>query len=104
MAVPEDDSRQDDLGAFEVEPSDPGDARKVSGPLAQSLDDVDPDELLSAIVKVNEAGYVPEAADERARVSETLFTANVRRAALDKLEDDPRVVSVELSKRLGLID
>jgi hypothetical protein len=102
--VPDDDSSEDDRGAFEVEPIDRGGARKVSGPLADELGDVPANETLSAIVKVSEAGYVPEAADQRARISDTLFTANVRRDLLGALEDDPRVVSVELSERLGLID
>lgn len=72
--------------------------------LASSLGDLDPDEVLSAIVKVKEAGYVPKAAAERSRASDTLFTANVRRADLDALAKDARVESVELSERLGLID
>ena len=102
--MPEDDTPQDDKGAFEVEPIDRGGARKVSGPLADNLRDVPANETLSAIVKVSEAGYVPDAADQRARISDTLFTANVRRDLLGALEDDPRVVSVQLSERLGLID
>jgi hypothetical protein len=102
--VPDDDSAHHEQGAFEVESTDRGGARKVSGPLADSLADVPANETLSAIVKVSEAGYVPEAADQRARISDTLFTANFRRDLLDALEDDPLVVSVELSERLGLID
>ena len=99
-----DDDPLDDSGAFEVEPIDQLGGRKLRGPLADSLADVAAGETLAAIVKVNEAGYVPDATDPRARISETLFTANVRRELLGALEDDPRVVSVELSERLGLID
>lgn len=97
-----DEKPRDDRGAFEVERIEG--ARKVSGPLADSLGDMPANETLSAVVKVNEAGYVPDATDQRARISDTLFTANVRRDLLDALEEDPRVVSVELSERLGLID
>lgn len=97
-----DEKPSDDRGAFEVEQIEG--ARKVSGPLADSLGDMPANETLSAVVKVNEAGYVPDATDQRARISDTLFTANVRRDLLDALEEDPRVVSVELSERLGLID
>lgn len=100
----EDDRPHEDMGALEVEPAGAGPGGKVSGPLASSLGDLDPDELLSAIVKVKEAGYVPKAADERARASDMLFTANVRRSDLDALAKDDRVESVELSERLGLID
>lgn len=98
-----DDESAGGLGPFEVSPIEKGEG-KVRGPLADSLGDVDADEMLSAIVKVSEPGYVPAVADERARISDTLFTANVRRAGLDALEEDPRVESVELNKRLGLID
>ena len=101
--MPEDDRRHEDMGALEVERAD-AEGGKVSGPLASSLGDLDPDEVLSAIVKVKEAGYVPKAATERSRASDTLFTANVRRADLDALAKDARVESVELSERLGLID
>lgn len=100
--MPDEEKPRYDQGAFEVERIEG--ARKVSGPLADSLGDMPANETLSAVVKVNEAGYVPEATDQRARISDTLFTANVRRDLLDALEEDPRVVSVELSERLGLID
>jgi hypothetical protein len=100
----EDDRVDDDMGALEVERADSEGGAKVSGPLASSLGDLDPDEMLSAIVKVNESGYVPKAADERSRASDKLFTANVRRSDLGALAKDARVESVELSERLGLID
>ena len=100
----DDDEPAGGLGPFEVEPIEAKGAGKVRGPLADSLADVDADQLLSAIVKVNEPGYVPEAADNRARISDTLFTANVRRAGLEALEEDPRVESVELNERLDQID
>jgi hypothetical protein len=103
--VAADDERpDDDMGALEVEPAGSAASGKVSGPLASSLGELDPNELLSAIVKVKEPGYVPAAADERSRASDRLFTANVRRSDLDALAEDARVESVELSERLGLID
>ena len=58
------------------------------------------DDTLAAIVKVREPGYVPSAAHRRTAISDTLFTADVRRGRLSELEHDPLVVSVELSRRL----
>jgi hypothetical protein len=77
---------------------------KLSGALAEHLGGVGDDETLTAIIEVNEPGYVPGAADRRAPISEKLFTANVQRRRLGDLQRDPRVVSIELSERLGRID
>jgi|SRR5215218_2395270 len=88
---------------FELEAAEGG-ASKVSGSLARQLADVADDELLAAVVEVSEPGYVPNAAEQRAKITDTLFTANLRRAQLSELERDSRVVSVELNRRLERLD
>jgi hypothetical protein len=86
-----------------VEASD-ADARKLAGPLADRLNELDDDDLIAAIVEVTKPGYTPAAAERRADLSGTLFTANVRRGRLRELTHDPHVASIELSQRLRRID
>jgi hypothetical protein len=64
----------------------------------------DPDAEVTAIIKVNRGGYVPEGVQVRARVDETIFTAALKAGSLQQLEDDPDVASVALSKPLAQID
>jgi hypothetical protein len=54
------------------------------------------DDPLTAVVEVTEPGYRPSDVDVRADLSETLFTARIRPSALDALDRDPRVASIEL--------
>jgi hypothetical protein len=92
------------LPAMEIQesPDDAGGrASKIGGPLAAQLPEVGDDEALTGVVKVTEPGYVPEGVARRATISPTLFTADLSRRRLEELEHDPRVVSVELSRRLG---
>lgn len=60
-----------------------------------------PEGDLTAIVKVSEDGYVPEGVTRRAQIADRIFTADLSSDQLQQLDDDPRVVSVEPSKRLG---
>jgi hypothetical protein len=55
---------------------------------------------VTAIVKVREPGYVPCGFRVRARIDETLFTAECEGAALRAVEGDERVESVALRQRL----
>jgi hypothetical protein len=59
-----------------------------------------PDDELTAIIKVAEDGYVPEGVTSRARMGERIFTATLSARDVDRLQKDPRVVSVEPSRRL----
>ena len=52
-------------------------------------------ELFAAVVCVSEPHYVPEGVPVRVQLSEVIFTADVSRAAMEVLEQDPRVFSVE---------
>jgi hypothetical protein len=59
-----------------------------------------PDEEFSAIIKVAEDGYVPEGVTSRARMGERIFTATLSAPDVERLQNDPRVVSIEPSRRL----
>lgn len=52
-------------------------------------------ELFAAVVCVSEPHYIPEGVTVRVQLSEVIFTADVSRAAMEALEKDPRVFSVE---------
>ena len=58
---------------------------------------------ITAIVKVAEAGYVPSGIDVRAQIAPNLFTAKMHKADLDRLDQDPRVVSIDTGRRLQII-
>ena len=62
------------------------------------------DEIVTAIVRVREAGYVPEQVQVRTQIAPTLFTAELAAKSLDALETDPKVQSVALSRPQLLID
>ena len=58
---------------------------------------------VTAIVKVTEAGYVPSGIDVRAQIAPNLFTAKMHREDIDRLDQDPRVVSIDTGRRLQII-
>ncbi|MGI9422027.1 MAG: hypothetical protein ACR2PA_02460 [Hyphomicrobiaceae bacterium] len=58
------------------------------------------DEILEVILRVNVSEYVPDEVDLRARIDDTLFTANATKKAIRKLEQDPKVTSIAISKPL----
>jgi hypothetical protein len=70
--------------------------RKLAGARSEM-----PEGDLTAIVKVSEDGYVPEGVTRRAQIANRIFTAELSSDQLQQLDDDPRVVSVEPSERLG---
>jgi len=57
-------------------------------------------ETVSVIVKVAKPGYVPPGFRVRARIDEQMFTADCEGAALGRVDADPDVVSVALSRKL----
>ena len=63
-------------------------------------DEIHPDDSLTAIIRVSEPDYVPEDVNVRARIDPTLITASFLARALEKLESDPKVESVSLSRKL----
>jgi len=96
----------DALGPLEIErPSGPGRYQKVRARTSQPLDaEVAADQPLIAVIEVAEPGYRPSSVDVRGVITDTLFTARIRPSALAGLDQDPRVVSIELGSRLDQID
>ena len=84
---------------LEIEDAGPAGQGKVRGRVPPEAG-----QPLLVVVEVTEPGYVPSTVDVRAVISDTLFTATVPASEVDGLGRDPRVVSVELSRRLGQID
>jgi len=89
-------------GPLEVEPpSGPGRYRKVRARASRPCDEeLAADRPMTAVVEVTEPGYRPPGVLVRAAITDTLFTATVRPSALATLDEDPRIVSVELGSPL----
>jgi hypothetical protein len=58
---------------------------------------------LEVIVKVNEPNYVPDGVAVRAQISDAIFTSVIASDVLQRLEDDPKVESVAVSRKLRTI-
>ena len=61
-------------------------------------------QILRAIVRVRQAGYVPAGVRLRSRVDATLFTADFPAELLETMRLDRGVASVEISEPLQQID
>lgn len=61
-------------------------------------------ETVDAIIKVNEAGYVPDVIHLRSRIDDFMMTGETSTDDLESLESDPRVESVSVSRRLRVIE
>jgi hypothetical protein len=59
---------------------------------------------VEAIVKVNQEGYVPSGVKLRAWIDGTMLTGEASSDILSALENDPKVESVAVSRRLRVID
>ncbi len=87
------------------EPSGPGRYRKVRARASLSLDPgVGSDQPFTAVVEVTEPGYRPSGVDVRGFITDTLLTGRIRPSALARLDEDPRVASIELGSRNGQND
>ncbi|MFV1964087.1 MAG: hypothetical protein ACC628_01595 [Pirellulaceae bacterium] len=64
----------------------------------------DKGETVEAVCKVNVPNYVPDGVQLRARIDTTMFTATMPSCDVEKVQSDPQVESVEISKRLRIID
>jgi hypothetical protein len=54
----------------------------------------------TAIVKVAESGYVPQGIKVRAQIAPKMFTAKMLKSDLERLRQDPLVVSIGAAKPL----
>jgi hypothetical protein len=58
--------------------------------------------VVQAIIKVKETGYVPSCVTLRASISPEIFTGEFNSDDLKSLEQDPKVESVSVSRKLKL--
>jgi hypothetical protein len=64
---------------------------------ARSADETD---RVAVTFKVSEEGYVPSGVTVRAQISRTIFTAQVTREDIDRLQQDPKVISIGTAKEI----
>jgi hypothetical protein len=82
----------------------PAGSGKIDLPASAEARGLDPHHRYTVAIKVARPGYVPEGITVRAQAGESVFTAEVTGETLKRLEADPLVVSVSISRRLPLID
>lgn len=63
---------------------------------------LNPENEVKVIVKVNEKGYVPSYVTLRAEISLELYTGTLKAKDLNALREDPKVVSVSVESQLHL--
>ncbi len=80
----------------------PNPFKKVTGDVAFEAGKMD--NSLSAIIKVNEDGYVPKGVTVRSKIDDTMFTGVFEAHLLKKLDRDANVKSVAVSRRLQIIE
>ena len=80
------------------------DLKKIESSPPSALSERDENERMEVIVKVREPDYVPPGVIVRAQIAPVLFTSEVPAKMLAKLERDPQVVSVSISKKLRMIE
>jgi hypothetical protein len=64
----------------------------------------DAKETVDAIVKVRVPDYVPPGVHLRARVDARMFTATMPSCELPNVQADPNVESVEVTRRLRIVE
>ncbi|SFD64904.1 hypothetical protein SAMN05518672_102786 [Chitinophaga sp. CF118] len=72
---------------------------KISGALSFQNEN----EITPVIINVKEANYIPNWLKVRNKITSFIFTSEVKKGDLVKLEEDQRVVSISLSQRLNMI-
>ncbi|PSL33024.1 hypothetical protein [Chitinophaga ginsengisoli] len=72
---------------------------KISG----AVSFLNENEKTSAIINVKEADYIPNWLKVRNKITSFIFTSEVKKDDLAKLEEDQRVVSISLNQQLNMI-
>jgi len=78
----------------------PSGSDKVESDASREARGLVPGTTVTAIVKVTRAGYVPAGVSPRARISPTMFTADLTPEAFERLHQDPLVASIGPTERL----
>jgi hypothetical protein len=85
--------KQENTSQYRVEYVTPRNSKlKLNG---ETLRELNQEAFIVATVKVSTEGYIPPGVEIRTQVSPSIFTANIPRELLDRLEDDPNIVSIE---------
>ena len=66
----------------------------------EALRSLNREDSLVATVKVAKEGYIPPGIEVHTWISSSIFTANIPREILERLDDDPAVVSIEPAYKL----
>jgi hypothetical protein len=74
--------------------------RKLSKSKITGKTPPDDGELFSVIVQVREPNYVPDWVPLRTRITSHIFTTDVKKEDITKLEADDQVVSVAINQRM----
>jgi hypothetical protein len=88
------------VNGFTIRPSR---FRKVQGDIAQQAT-LGQTDVVEAIVKVKEPGYVPPGVTVRAQIGTQMMTGELPTDILDRLEADPKVEAVSIGRRLRVIE
>lgn len=72
---------------------------KISGAVSFLKDN----EKTPVIINVKEANYVPNWLKVRNKITSFIFTSEVEKNDLAKLEEDQQVISISLNQRLNMI-
>jgi hypothetical protein len=74
---------------------------KITGNSTGATDNANPE--FSVVVYVRAANYEPDYIALRKRITGYIFTANVTKKELDKLEADEQITSVSINERLDSV-
>ena len=72
--------------------------------ITDSAPSEDEKETIEAVFKVSDPDYIPDGVEMRARIDATMFTGTIPSGEVERIQSDPKVESVEVSKRLRIID
>lgn len=72
--------------------------QKVESTVSQG--EVDPEQTVTAIIKVRKPGYTPPNVNVRARIDPNMFTASFAAKHLKAFEGDENIENIALSKPL----
>ncbi|MVT08569.1 hypothetical protein [Chitinophaga tropicalis] len=75
----------------------------ISSKISGAINSQDKNTLMSVIINVKEANYVPDWLKIRNKITSFIFTSEVKKADLIKLEKDQQIISVSLNQRLNMI-
>lgn len=73
--------------------------KKIKIPAARAAK-LRPDDQIEVTIEVNRPNYVPDDVELRSRTDSMIFNGRTVRKALEKLDHDPKISSVEVGYRI----